>query len=148
VQTRRHEPTRDRKASTLATFASLVTALIGTLGLQFVETSRIWWTVSLFSATLIVLLVAVVVSIVALFPREYLTLGMDELERFPTWSAILKSPEQVRGETMKGLIAALARERQTNLVKAQLVKWSYAILTCGLVLSAVQAVTLALREIA
>jgi len=136
----------DRKASTIATFASVLIALVGTLGLPFVDAAHTWWAVSLFTASLLVLLAAVVLSIVALFPREYLTLGMDYLRRFPTWSEVIKRPEEVRGETMHGLIGALGRERETNHAKAQLVKWSYAVLAGGLVLSAVQAVTLAVRE--
>ena len=51
---------------------------------------------------------------VVLLPREYLALGIDYLRRFPTWSEVLTPPEQVRGETMRGLVEAIARERVAN----------------------------------
>ena len=63
--------------------------------------------------------------------------------RFPTWGEIFKQPEDVRGETMQGLIKALAHERTTNDRKVRLVKQAYVLLVVGVALAAAQAATLA-----
>jgi hypothetical protein len=132
----------DRKASTLTAFAALVTTLVGTLGGRLLE-ARPWWAVALFVGTLLVLLAAAALAVLALFPREYLTLGLDYLRRFPTWGEIFKQPEDVRGETMQGLIKALANERTTNDRKVRFVKQAYVLLIVGVALAAAQAATLA-----
>jgi hypothetical protein len=137
----------DRKSATLATFASLLTALTATLGLRFVEDKPSWWALTLFTGNLVLLGAAVGLAVVVLLPREYLALGIEYLRRFPTWSEILKPPEQVRGETMRGLVEAIARERVANDGKARLVRWAYLALAAALVLTIAEAVTLALNEV-
>ncbi len=137
----------DRKASTLASFASVVIALTGSLGLRLVDTTPTWWAALLLTVSLVSLACAVGLAVKALFPREYLTLGMDYLRRFPTWSEILKPPEQVRGETMRGLIEALARERAANDGKSRLVKGAYVTLGLGLAIAIVDVVILAAEEV-
>jgi hypothetical protein len=133
----------DRKAATVATFASLVVTLTATLGLRFVERYEAWWAVLLFVAGLVALLAAVSVAVVVLFPREHLSLGMAYLKRFPTSGEIRKPPEQVQGATMRGLV----RERDLNQRKARLVRWAFVLLLVGLVLIASEAATLALRTV-
>jgi hypothetical protein len=137
----------DRKSATLATFAALLTALTATLGLRFVEDKPVWWALTLFTSALAMLGTAVVLAVIVLLPREYLTLGIDYLRRFPTWSEILKTPEQVRGETMRGLIEAIAREREANDAKARIVRWAYLALAAALVLTIAEAVTLGWSEV-
>jgi hypothetical protein len=114
--------TLDRKSATLATFASLLTALTSTLGLRFVEDKPTWWALTLFTGNLVMLGAADGHAVIVLRPREYLALGIECLRRFPTWSESLKPPEQVRGETMRGLVEAIARERDANDGKARLVR--------------------------
>ncbi len=121
----------DRKSATLATFASLLTALTATLGLRVVEGKPSWWALTLFTGNLVLLGAAVGLAVVVLLPREYLALGIEYLRRFPTSSEIRKPPEQVRGETMRGLVEAIARERQANDSKARLVRWAYLALAAG-----------------
>jgi hypothetical protein len=137
----------DRKAATLATFASLLVSLTATLGVRFLELVGEVWSVAVFLAALAALLLSVGLAVRALFPREYLTLGMEYVRRFPTWAEILKTPEQVRGETMRGLVSAIGRERRSNAVKAQSVRWAFVALAVGLALIAVEAATLAVREL-
>lgn len=83
----------------------------------------------------------------ALFPREYLTLGMGYLERLPTWSEIRKPPTDVRGAAMRGLVRAIARERRGNDGKADAIRRSLVLLGVGLSLIAVEAGTLALEVV-
>jgi len=72
----------DRKSATLATFASLLTALTATLGLRFVEGKPSWWALPLFTGNLVLLGAAVGLAVVVLLPREYLALGIEYLRRF------------------------------------------------------------------
>jgi hypothetical protein len=137
----------DRKASTVATFASLVTTLTATLGPRFIEQFGTSWALTLFITGLGALAFSVVMAVVALFPREYLSLGIAHLQRFPTWSEIRKPVAQVRGETMRGLVEAVSREREVNARKAGWVRWSFVRLLSGLVLIAAEAATLAIRMV-
>lgn len=137
----------DRKASTLATFASLLTSLTATLGVRFLDQSAAVWALALFCAGLAALVLCVGLAVYALLPTEHLTLGADYLERFPTWSEVVKAPIQVRGETMRGLIAAIARERSINDGKAGIVRRAFLALLAGLLLIAAEAATLAGRGV-
>lgn len=83
----------------------------------------------------------------ALWPREYLTLGIAYLSRFPTWQEIRKPPEQVRGETMRTLVEAIARERSTSDTKLAWLRWSFWLLLLGLVLVTAEGATLAFKEV-
>lgn len=137
----------DRKAATVASFASLVAALTATVGLGFVDEFGSWWAFGLFVAGLAALLGSVGCATRALWPREYLTLGIAYLSRFPTWQEIRKPPEQVRGETMRTLVEAIARERSTSDKKLSSLRWSFRLLLLGLVVVAVEGATLALEEV-
>ena len=137
----------DRKASTLATFASLLASLTATLGTRFLERVEEIWAAALFTAGLLALVLTVALSVKALRPKEYVTLGMAYLRRFPTWSEILKPPEQARGETMRGVIEAIARERDVNDRKARTVKHAFVLLVVGLACIAAEAATLAWRDV-
>jgi hypothetical protein len=136
----------DRKAASVATFASLVTSLTATLGIRFLERVGELWALLVFWGSLFALVISIVLAVAALFPREYVTLGMRYIEGFPTWAEIRKRPEQVRGETMEGLVEAVARERKSNDRKAVAVKWGLVWLAAGLTLIAVEAATLATVE--
>jgi hypothetical protein len=59
-------------------------------------------------------------------------LGMAYLERFTKWSEILKPRPQVQGETMAGLVEAIALERRTNRGKARAGQWAFIALLIGL----------------
>jgi hypothetical protein len=73
-------------------------------------------------------------------------LGMAYLERFPKWSEVLKRPEQVRSETMAGLIEAVARERALNRRKALAVQCAFLLLLLGLISIAADAAIVTERE--
>jgi len=138
----------DRKAATLATFGSLLTSLTATLGSRSLDTPVEMGTALAFSAGLIALLLSAAFAVAALVPREHLALGMPYLQRFPTWSEIRKTPTEVRGDTMRGLIEALAREREANEHKARLVRRGFACLLIGLVFIAGEAAILAAGDVA
>ena len=137
----------DRKAATLATFASLLTSLTATLGFRLIETVSAWWAFALFLAALASLAGSVLMAVQALSPKEYVSLGMEYLERLPTWSEILKRPEDVRGEAAQGVIVAVARERRTNDLKVDQIRWAFRLLLLGLGLITIEAATLAGREV-
>ena len=137
----------DRKAATVATFTSLVAALTATVGLGFVHEFKTWWAFCVFLAGLAALLGSVFSAIRALWPREYLTLGIAYISRFPTWQEIRKPPEQVRGETMRTLVEAIARERSTTDEKLNWLRWSFKLLLFGLALVTAEGATLAVEEV-
>lgn len=137
----------DRKATSLATFASVVLSLTATLGRRLVEGEASSWTLLPYLLSLAALGASVVLAVRVLLPKEHLTLGMAYLERFPKWSEILKPPEQVRGETMTGLIEAIARERKLNRSKAKGVRWALGLLVFGLFVVLVDAAILTAQQV-
>lgn len=136
----------DRKASVVATFSSLVATLTATLGIRFVGQFDSSWAIGLFLGGLLMLIAAVLFAVRALLPSEYVTLGTAYLRRFPTWSEIRKSPEQVRGTTMRALVQAIGQEREANAAKSQSVRRSFVLLLFGLVLISAEAAILAIEH--
>lgn len=141
----------DSKAAGLSGFAALVLSLTATLGSRIFTVSDPGGvrqaTVALYVGGLLTLTLAIGLAVKALWPKERLALGMAYLERFPTWAEILKAPEQVRGETLQGLVRAIARERAVNKTKARAVRRAFAFLLGGLVLVAADASILAVEEL-
>ena len=129
----------DRKAATLATFASLLTTLTATLATRFVELIGTWWALGVFCGGLLALVLSVAFAVKALVPSEYVMLGARYLERLPAWSETSKSPEQVRGETLRAVIRSVARERGANDAKTRTVRRALVLLVAGLVLIAFEA---------
>jgi hypothetical protein len=72
---------------------------------------------------------------------------LEYVRRFPTWSEILKPPEQVRGETMRILIETIARGRATNERKVESIQRSFLLLLLGLVLVAGEGATLGFKQV-
>jgi len=136
----------DRKAATVATFASVVAVLTATLGVRLVEQDPEWWMLALFVGGLAALVGAVGFSLQALRPEEYVSLGLSYVGHFPTWRELLKPPEQVRGETMRTLVQSIAHERATNERKVATIHRSFILLFVGLVLVTVEGATLAVSE--
>jgi hypothetical protein len=139
--------TLDRKAATLATFASLVLSLVATLGRGFLERFADLWAILLYVTGLGLLVSSIGLSMLVLLPKEQLTLGLDYLRRFPKWSEILKPPEQVQGDVMRGLIEALVRERKLNRDKARRVRRAFKCLFLGLLFVSAEAAILAFERL-
>lgn len=72
---------------------------------------------------------------------------MEYVRSFPTWSQILKPPEQVRGETIRALVQTIARGRSANERRGESIRRSFSLLFIGLVLVAGQGATLAITEV-
>jgi hypothetical protein len=73
-------------------------------------------------------------------------IGMSYLERFPTWSEILKPQVQVQGETMDVLVRMLAKERDINRKKARDVRIAFVLLFAGLIFMASESIVLVARQ--
>lgn len=84
---------------------------------------------------------ATVASFVSLVAALTATVGL------PTWQEIRKTPEQVRGETMRTLVEAIARERSTTNEKLRWLRWSFKLLLVGLAIVAAESATLAVEEV-
>jgi len=137
----------DRKASTLSTFSSLLTSLTATFGLRFVETADAVWALVGFCVELAALVASVALAVLALLPSAYLALGTAYLRRLLTRDEMSKPPEQVRGETMSGLVEAVARLRQVNDRKAETIRKAFLALLFGLALIAAEAGILATTSV-
>src|SRR2546423_1611290 len=72
----------DRKAASLATFASLVLALLAALGGRLVATHAASWVFALYATGLATLVAATGAAVWVLLPKEQLMLGVAYLERF------------------------------------------------------------------
>jgi hypothetical protein len=137
----------DRKATSLATFASLVLSLTATLGARFLEIDAVW-AVAVYLTSLGALAMAVAIAIFALLPRERMMLGIAYVQRFPMRSEIVKAPVVVQGETMRGLIETLAADRSLNQRIARWVFRAFVLLFVGLLLVALEAAIVAVRNVA
>jgi hypothetical protein len=135
----------DRKAASLATFAALVLSLNAGFVGRLVTGENHDWLFFVVLSGLGMLILSVALSVKVLLPKEFLSLGMAYLERFPKWSEIQKPPEQVRGDTMTGVIAAIAHERRVNAFKARDVRLAYVLLLGGLLAVSLEASILASR---
>lgn len=136
----------DRKAATLATFASLLTTLTATLGTQFVERLGETWATVVYCAGLSALALSVALAVKALLPSEFVTLGSEYVRLLPTWSQILKAPDHVRGELLRALVVSVAREREANVSRAGAVRLALLLLVVGLALIVIEAATLAFER--
>ena len=85
---------------------------------------------------------AVVVAVVALLPREHAGLGAAFVEGLATWREVRKPPEVVRGETLWGVVGMVGRERRVNDRKSRLVRVALVLLLSGVVLIALDGLTL------
>lgn len=83
-----------------------------------------------FAALLTSLAVAVVKI---LLPQESAAIAMSTIEKYPTWEYISRSKVMVQGETLHGLIGALAKDRERNSSKATWLRWAYVALLVGVV---------------
>jgi hypothetical protein len=142
----------DRKLTSLATFAGLLISLIAVLGGPALRSDSVpaWLaalTLPLLLGGITALLLGVVLAVRSLMPDEYVTLGMEYVRRFPKWSEIRKPPEVVRGETMRTLIEAIARERAANEEKTRRVRLAYALLLAGLALVSLGGSTLTVWQV-
>ena len=72
------------KATSLATFASVVLSLTAGLRHDLLRAPRDPAELVLFVASIAALAVAIGLAVLVLLPKEHLTLGMSYLERFPT----------------------------------------------------------------
>ena len=137
----------DRKAATIATFASLLSALTATVGLGFVNTLESWWAFALFASGIAALTGSLFCAVRMLWPREYVTVGIEYIRRFPKWSETLKAPSQIRGETMATLVEVIAVERGANDRKTFWLRLSLGLLVSGLVLIGLEGVTLGIERV-
>ena len=132
--------------ATLATFSSILVS-ITTLGATLVWSRGLSRPVLALALPGIIvaiglLVASVVVAAVALLPTEQLTLDAEYVRSLPTWHEVRKEPTQVRGDTLRGLVTAIAVERVTNERKAGRVQIALWLLVAGLVFTAAEGLTL------
>jgi hypothetical protein len=129
------------KATSLVSFSAVVVSLTASLGGGLLDQADSGWALGLFLASLSALVGAVGVAIFVLLPRELLTFSTAHVRALPDWPEITKSPDQVRGETMQGLVRMVERERTINQRNARQTFIAFILLFVGLLLVTAQAVT-------
>ena len=126
------------KASSLASFAAVVLSLTATLGREFLRLED-GWQLALYTLSLLSLVAALGVAVWALLPQKRQVFGAAYLASFPEWSQIVKAPELVQGEAMRGLLAGLKTDRELNHRNAQRVFAGFVLLGAGLLAVALEA---------
>lgn len=91
-----------------------------------------------FAALLVISLVALLGTVfTAIFgvlrPKEFATIAMSEVERYPLLEYVTRPRVMVQGTTLRGLIDALVTERHKNSAKADALERAYLFLVVGLV---------------
>jgi len=149
-----HERERDAsfnaRAVGIAGFAGITGTLAGAvtrdlLGAQLLEP---WRTIAavVFVIAMVALGIAVAVVILGVLrPRESLSLGADEIRRYPTWEFVGADKALVQGRALLGLTRALLRQRERNDAKAGALRWGYRTLLAGLLAIVALGLTLGLR---
>lgn len=147
---------RDRDLSFIARAVGIsgFAGIIGTLavavsrdvlGAQLLEP---WKTVAaiIFLVAMVALGITVVIVVLGVLrPRESLSLGAEEIRRFPTWEFVGADKALVQGRALLGLTRALLRQRARNDSKAKALKWAYRSLLVGLLAIVALGLTLGLR---
>jgi hypothetical protein len=136
----------DRKTATLASFASILVSIaaISAASVGDVEIpgpARLTVMVGLTGA-IAFLTGAVIVAVVALLPQEHTGLGIAFVEGLSTWREVRKRPEVVKGEALWGVMRMVGRERRINDRKTRLVRIALVLLLSGVVLIALDGLTL------
>ena len=67
-----------------------------------------------------------------LLPQESAAIAMSTIEKYPTWEYISQPRVMVQGETLHGLIGALAKDRERNSAKATWLRRAYVALLVGI----------------
>lgn len=136
----------DRKTATLASFASILVSIaaIGAASVGTVELSDPGQVtvVGLLICAIALLTGAVVVAVVALLPQEYTGLGVAFVEGLATWREVRKRSEVVKGDALRGIVRAVLNEREVNDRKTRLVRIALLLLLSGVVLIALDGLTL------
>lgn len=126
------------RAVGLSGFAGLVLSLAGPVTASAVKLQTLpgQWkdaVLGLIAFSLAALLATVVSAIFGVLrPREFATIAMSEVHRYPLPEYIEQPRVMVQGTTLRGLVDALATERSKNSRKARALGLSYVFLASGL----------------
>jgi hypothetical protein len=103
---------------------------------------------ALLGLSLLALLGTVATSVVGvLIPKEYATIAMSEVARYPLPEFVRRRRVMVQGSTLRGLVDALASERKKNSAKSRALGWAYRQLLAGLLGVTTLAVILGLHAV-
>jgi hypothetical protein len=126
------------RAVGLSGFSGLILSLAGPVSASSVrtETLAVSWryaVTTLLVASLAALLVTILTAIFGVLrPREFATIAMSEVARYPLPEYVERPRVMVQGTTLRGLVDALATERHKNSRKANALGLAYLSLAAGL----------------
>jgi len=147
---RERDASFNSRAVGIAGFAGIIGTLAGAvsrdvLGVQLLEP---WDTVAAIIFVIAMAALGVTAAIVmlgVLRPRESLSLGADEIRRYPTWEFVGADKALVQGRALLGLTQAILKQRERNDGKAKALRWAYRSLLTGLLAIVALGLTLGLR---
>lgn len=136
------------RGSGLAGFVGLIVSLSASLGQRALSVDLAGVpeviAIVLFAAALGLLVAAVLVVVLrVLAPQSYRNLAMSEVRRYALPEFVFAEKVMVQGRTLRGLIDALATERDRNDRKARALRTAYVLLVTGLAAAAAEALILA-----
>lgn len=135
----------ERKASSVATFASVVVSLTAALGVKLANIAGTWGPI-VYAFALGLLLASVGSSLWVLLPRPYVSFGNEYVEALGKRPRVTAPPDQVQGEAVNGLSATILSARKINDRNATRVFVALVFLSLGLCLLAIEAAALAAQS--
>lgn len=127
------------RAVGLSGFSGLILSLAGPVSAASTNTSTLnpYWKVgvlALLGVSLAALLLTVITAITGVLrPKEFATIAVSEIVRYPLPEFVEQPRVMVQGRILRGLVDALASERDKNADKARALGRSYWWLLVGLV---------------
>lgn len=86
-----------------------------------------------FGLAMVALVSSLVIAITrVLIPQEGAAIAISDIEKYPNWEYISREKPMVQGEIMRGLVTALAKDRQRNDAKATALGHAYIGLLVGI----------------
>jgi len=133
----------ERKASSVATFASVIVSLTAALGVKLASAGSGELGPIVFAFALVLLLSSVATALWVLLPRPYVSFGNEYVQSLGARSRVCASPDQTQGEAINGLSRTLLSARAINDKNAVRVFVALIFLISGLCLLAGEAAAIA-----
>lgn len=131
------EQSFNTRAGGLAGFVGIIVSISAAVGkVALDEDPSEWATIAggiFFGVAMIALVASLLISITrVLIPQEGAAIAIGDIENYPNWGHIDQEKVMVQGKILRGLVTALAKDRQRNDKKATALGRAYAALLVGI----------------
>jgi uncharacterized membrane protein SirB2 len=136
------EQSFNTRAGGLSGFVGIIISISAAVGKVALDENRSHWATAaggvVFGLAMLALVISLVIAITkVLIPQEGAAIAISDIENYPNWEYVAGEKYMVQGEILRGLVIALARDRQRNDAKATALRRAYIALLCGIVLLAI-----------